>query len=74
MPLYLSAHPEIHFITKLETRLPMINLDKDQIKRVLLNLIENAIAAIKSAGEPISAACTGRGDITNCRITRMATI
>jgi two-component system nitrogen regulation sensor histidine kinase NtrY len=48
MPLYLSAHPEIHFITKLETRLPMINLDKDQIKRVLLNLIENAIAAIKS--------------------------
>jgi two-component system nitrogen regulation sensor histidine kinase NtrY len=49
MPLYLSAHPEMHFITKLETRLPLINLDKDQIKRVLLNLIENAIAAIKSA-------------------------
>jgi len=48
MPLYLTAHPEMHFITKLETRLPMINLDKDQIKRVLLNLVENAIAAIKS--------------------------
>ena len=48
MPLYLSAHPEIHFITKLETRLPLINLDKDQIKRVLLNLIENAVSAIKA--------------------------
>ncbi len=47
MTLYLTAHPEIHFITNLETRLPLINLDKDQIKRVMLNLIENAIGAIK---------------------------
>jgi two-component system nitrogen regulation sensor histidine kinase NtrY len=48
MPLYLSAHPEIHFITKLEPRLPPLNLDKDQIKRVMLNLIENAVSAIKT--------------------------
>ena len=48
MPLYLSAHPEIHFITKLETRMPQMNLDKDQIKRVLLNLIDNAVGAIKT--------------------------
>ena len=52
MQLYLSAHPEIHFVTKLEPRLPLINLDKDQIKRVMLNLIDNAIAAIKEAGKP----------------------
>ena len=48
MQLYLSAHPEIHFVTKLETKLPIINLDKDQMRRVILNLIDNAIAAIKS--------------------------
>ena len=48
MQLYLSAHPEIHFILKLEPELPVLNLDRDQIKRVLLNLIDNGIAAIKT--------------------------
>jgi two-component system nitrogen regulation sensor histidine kinase NtrY len=48
MPLYLSAHPEIHFITRLEPQLPVLNLDRDQIKRVILNLIDNGISAIKS--------------------------
>ncbi len=48
MQLYLSAHPEIHFITKLEPNLPVLNLDRDQIKRVILNLIDNGITAIKS--------------------------
>ncbi|NDF14494.1 HAMP domain-containing protein [bacterium] len=48
MQLYLSAHPEMHFITKLEPQLPILNLDRDQIKRVLMNLVDNAIAAIKS--------------------------
>jgi len=48
MQLYLSAHPEIHFITKLEPSLPIINLDRDQMKRVILNLIDNGISAIKA--------------------------
>ena len=52
MQLYLSAHPEIHFITKLEPGLPVINLDRDQIKRVILNLIDNGITAIKTLNRP----------------------
>ncbi len=51
MQLYLSAHPEIHFVTKLEPRLPILHLDRDQMKRVFLNLIDNAIAAIKAGGK-----------------------
>jgi two-component system nitrogen regulation sensor histidine kinase NtrY len=47
MQLYLTAHPEIHFITTLEPRLPILNLDRDQMKRVFLNLLDNAISAIK---------------------------
>ncbi|MBC7398061.1 MAG: HAMP domain-containing protein, partial [Bdellovibrionales bacterium] len=47
MQLYLTAHPEVHFVTKLETKLPLINLDRDQMKRVFINLLDNAIAAIK---------------------------
>jgi two-component system nitrogen regulation sensor histidine kinase NtrY len=59
LKLYLSAHPEIHFITRLETRLPVINLDRDQMKRVLMNLIDNGIAAIQS----IKASRPGRIEI-----------
>jgi two-component system nitrogen regulation sensor histidine kinase NtrY len=47
MQLYLTAHPEIHFITTLEPKLPILNLDRDQMKRVFLNLLDNAISAIK---------------------------
>jgi two-component system nitrogen regulation sensor histidine kinase NtrY len=48
LQLYFSAHPEIHFIMRLEPKLPVIHLDRDQMKRVLMNLIDNGIAAIRS--------------------------
>ena len=47
MQLYLTAHPEIHFVTSFEPNLPILNLDRDQMKRVFLNLLDNAIAALK---------------------------
>ena len=49
LQLYLSAHPEIHFITTLEARLPILNLDREQMKRVFLNLLDNAISAIRQS-------------------------
>lgn len=49
LQLYSSAHPEIHFLVKLEPKLPIFELDKEQIRRVVLNLLDNAIAAIKQA-------------------------
>jgi len=55
MQLYLSAHPEIHFETKLEAKLPALNLDKDQIRRVVMNLIDNAISAIKQGAKAVPA-------------------
>ncbi len=48
MQIYLSAHPELHFITRLEPKLPVFNIDKEQMKRVIMNLIDNGIAAIKN--------------------------
>lgn len=48
MQIYFSAHPELHFITKLEPKLPIFNIDKEQMKRVMINLIDNGIAAIKN--------------------------
>jgi len=36
----------IHFVTKLAEGLPKVELDRDQMRRVLTNLIDNAIAAL----------------------------
>jgi two-component system nitrogen regulation sensor histidine kinase NtrY len=41
----------IQFWTDLDDSLPRLDLDREQIKRVILNLIDNGIAAIEEAGE-----------------------
>ena len=40
----------IRFATDLDPSLPEVGLDREQIKRVVLNLVDNAIAAIEAAG------------------------
>lgn len=41
-----AGHPnQIKIITKLDSEVPVINLDADQIKRVFINLIDNAAVA-----------------------------
>ncbi len=45
--LYQQAHPEIGFKTQLEVKLPIFEFDRDQIKRIVINLFDNAVAAIK---------------------------
>ncbi len=40
----------IEFTTELDPALPMLDLDRQQIRRVILNLIDNAVAAIDVAG------------------------
>jgi two-component system nitrogen regulation sensor histidine kinase NtrY len=44
--LYKSGHRNISFGTSLDSRLPVLDIDRDQIKRVLINLIDNAVAAV----------------------------
>jgi two-component system nitrogen regulation sensor histidine kinase NtrY len=40
----------IEFLTQLAPDLPVLDLDQEQIKRVILNLLDNAVAAIDEAG------------------------
>jgi two-component system nitrogen regulation sensor histidine kinase NtrY len=42
--LYRQAHPGCQFKTDLEPKLPIFEFDRDQIKRVAINLLDNAIA------------------------------
>lgn len=46
LALYREAHKEIDFDLVIKTNPPRFNFDPDQIKRVLINLLDNAVAAI----------------------------
>ncbi|MBI4950311.1 MAG: HAMP domain-containing protein [Deltaproteobacteria bacterium] len=49
--LYKAGQRRIRFESVLDKRLPVLDIDRDQIKRVLINLIDNAIAAVGEDGE-----------------------
>ena len=48
--LYRESYNNIHFEITIPDNLPRMNLDRQQIKQALINLIENAIAALKEQG------------------------
>ena len=49
--LYKEGHPSIEFCNHIPDGIPILNLDRQQIKQALINLIDNAIAAIRDAGK-----------------------
>ncbi len=49
--LFKEAHKGVTFQTELDNMMPGLNLDRDQIKRALINLIDNAVAAVSENGE-----------------------
>lgn len=44
--LYAGIHPSIAMRTELDPAVPHLNLDSDQMKRALINLVDNAVAAL----------------------------
>ena len=48
--LYESAHREIACVVSLDSDLPPFNFDREQIKRVLVNLCDNGIHAMNQKG------------------------
>ncbi len=51
--LYQEAHKEITFTFHPDPRLPSFNLDRDQLKRVIINLLDNALGAIEGEGSVV---------------------
>jgi two-component system nitrogen regulation sensor histidine kinase NtrY len=49
--LYSGVRPGIGLRTELDPSLPPLNLDPDQMKRALINLVDNALDAIPEEGE-----------------------
>jgi len=50
LTLYQEAHRQVSFSFVPDEQLPPIKLDRDQIKRVLINLLENAVSAMDGKG------------------------
>ncbi len=51
MALYESGHRNIVFHPILDEALPIVEVDREQMKRALINLIDNSITSINSEGE-----------------------
>ncbi len=50
LSLYKQAHKNVDFQRSIDPNLPFTRFDREQIKRVLINLLENAVAAITTNG------------------------
>jgi two-component system nitrogen regulation sensor histidine kinase NtrY len=48
--LYEGAHKDIQILRDLDDRMPILILDRDQMKRVFVNLFENAVEAMNKRG------------------------
>jgi two-component system nitrogen regulation sensor histidine kinase NtrY len=44
--LFQQAHPGIMFRVALEQKVPVFEFDRDQVKRVMMNLLDNAVSAL----------------------------
>lgn len=48
--LYKEGHPNIDFQVHIQDALPTMNLDRQQIKQAMINLVDNAVSAIRMQG------------------------
>lgn len=48
--LYQGAHRDVEFVLNLDDDLPTLNFDYEQIKRVFVNLFDNAVQAMNQKG------------------------
>lgn len=49
--LFQEGHKEIDFQINLDATLPSFSLDREQIKRVVINLLDNAVSAVNGEGQ-----------------------
>jgi len=48
--LYRESHPTLRLVTRYPEAIPLLEVDPDHIKRAILNLVDNAVAAVGGAG------------------------
>ncbi|GFE57856.1 PAS domain-containing sensor histidine kinase [Geobacter sp. AOG1] len=67
LTLYQEAHRTITFSFHGDDSIPLLMLDRDQIKRVLINLLDNAVAAIDGEGAiTVESSCNHELKMVTC--------
>jgi two-component system nitrogen regulation sensor histidine kinase NtrY len=51
--LYRESHPRLSLSAQHAAELPMLEIDPDQVKRAVLNLVDNAVEAVGAAGDVV---------------------
>ena len=51
--LYRAAHKDVTILFDGSIQMPVFNLDREQMKRVMINLLDNAIEAMDGKGEVV---------------------
>ena len=69
LKLFQQAHAEIQFLLELDPLLPPFRFDPDQIRRVIVNLVDNSVAAV--AGQPAPAIHVSAQYEGNLKIVRL---
>jgi two-component system nitrogen regulation sensor histidine kinase NtrY len=49
--LYKEGHPNIAFDVTLGEDIPLLNLDRQQFKQAMINLVDNAVSAVRNNGK-----------------------
>lgn len=52
LSLYTQAHPDVRFEYLPDAQLPDFEFDRDQLKRVFINLLDNSVSALKGWRNP----------------------
>jgi two-component system nitrogen regulation sensor histidine kinase NtrY len=50
--LFKGAHPKVSLELEVESKIPIFELDREQMSRVLINLLDNAVAAVEKSEPP----------------------
>ena len=50
MALYREGHPAIFFDLAVDGEIPVLSLDRQQIKQAMINLVDNAVGAVRGRG------------------------
>jgi two-component system nitrogen regulation sensor histidine kinase NtrY len=66
--LYREGHPNIRFDVAIAESFPVLNIDRQQMKQAMINLLDNAISAIKDSDGKIGITMTHDSILQRIRI------
>ena len=69
--IYETSYPDVYFIYDFQEYIPVLKMDKKRLKRLIVNLIDNSIKALKS--NPFEKKLTRDIDVSNEKIITIKT-